>query len=113
MKVVIAGSRHIVDYSHVLKAIKNCDFCIREVVSGGARGIDALGERYAREHSLPCTTFHADWDKHGRRAGAIRNAEMAKYADAAIIIWDGVSRGSKNMMEQMLRLNKPYHVEVI
>ena len=110
MRVIIAGSRNIVDYDQVLAAVNNSDFYIKEVVSGAARGVDALGERYALENSLPCMQFHADWDKFDKRAGSIRNSEMAKYADAAIVIWDGQSRGSANMIENMKRLNKPCYV---
>jgi hypothetical protein len=110
MRVIIAGSRSIVDYDQVLVAVDNSDFYIKEVVSGAARGVDALGERYALENSLPCMQFHADWDKYGRRAGPIRNSEMAKYADAAIVVWDASSTGSRNMIEQMKRLNKPCYV---
>lgn len=110
MKVVIAGSRNINSYEQVLLAINNSGFHITEVVSGRARGVDSLGEHYAKEHSLTCSYFAADWNTHGKRAGPIRNAEMARYADAAVIVWDGQSTGSANMIENMKRLKKPYYV---
>lgn len=110
MKVVIAGSRGITDYEQVLLAITNSDFHITEVVSGRARGVDTLGECYAEEYALTCSYFPANWNKHGKRAGHIRNAEIARYADAAVIVWDGESTGSANMIENMKRLNKPYYV---
>jgi len=110
MKIVIAGSRTITNYDEVLTAIKGSPFVITEVVSGRARGVDSLGEYYAKQNNLACSYFPADWNTHGRRAGPIRNAEMARYADAAIIVWDGVSTGSANMIENMKRLNKPYYV---
>ncbi len=55
----------------------------------------------------------AEWGKHGNSAGPIRNREMAKYADMAIVLWDGYSPGAKNMVEEMRRLNKPYFLELI
>lgn len=70
-----------------------------EIVSGTARGADQLGERYAFERGLPVKQFPADWDQHGKSAGYIRNAQMAEYADAAVIFWDGTSRGSKHMID--------------
>lgn len=70
-----------------------------EIVSGTARGADQLGERYAFEHGFPVKHFPADWDQHGKSAGYIRNAQMAEYADAAVIFWDGMSRGSKHMID--------------
>ena len=110
MKVIIAGSRSIEDYEQVLLSVNNSGFHITEVVSGRAKGVDHLGEYYASRHSLPCAYFTADWNKYGKRAGHIRNAEMAKYADAAVVVWDGKSTGSANMIENMKRLNKPYYV---
>ena len=70
-----------------------------EIVSGTARGADQLGERYAIERGLPVKQFPADWDRYGKSAGYKRNAQMAEYADAAVIFWDGTSRGSKHMIE--------------
>ena len=43
--------------------------------------------------------IQADWQKYGKRAGPIRNKEMADYADTLIAFWDGQSRGTKNMIE--------------
>lgn len=110
MKIIIAGSRSIDDYNQILLAVNNSGFYITEVVSGRARGVDRIGEQYAYKHNLSCAYFPADWKKHGKRAGPIRNAEMAKYADAAVVVWDGKSSGSANMIENMKRLNKPYYV---
>lgn len=110
MKVVIAGSRTIEEYKQVAEAVTLSGFKISEVVSGGARGADQLGEKYALANCIPFKVFFADWDTYGKRAGPIRNSQMAKYADAAIVVWDGKSSGSKNMIEQMSRLNKPCFV---
>lgn len=68
-----------------------------EVVSGGCRGIDREGVSVAGLHDIPISVFPADWKKHGRAAGPIRNKEMACYADSLILIWDGKSRGSNSM----------------
>jgi hypothetical protein len=100
MKTIIAGSRNIIDYSLVLDAYNKAPFAITEIVSGGARGVDKLGEEVARNKGLPIKIFPADWTKYGNRAGPIRNAEMAKYADALIAVWDGQSKGTFNMIQQ-------------
>lgn len=110
MKVIIAGSRDISDYSQIVTAVDSSGFKISEVVSGGARGVDHLGEKFALENCIPFKIFFADWDTYGRRAGPIRNAQMAKYANAAVVVWDGKSSGTRNMIEQMTRLNKPCFV---
>lgn len=97
MKTIIAGSRGITDYSLLLKAYSECGFEITEVVSGGARGVDKLGERLAQELNLPLKIFPADWSK-GKQAGFIRNVQMAEHADALIAVWDGQSRGTAHMI---------------
>lgn len=57
-----------------------------------------MGEQWAKSESITVKEFPADWDTYGRPAGQIRNRAMAKYADALILIWDGVSRGSAGML---------------
>lgn len=97
MKVIIAGSRTITDLAIVKKAVKDSGFEITEVVCGQAKGVDTLGFQYAFDNNIPIKTFPADWETHGKAAGPIRNMQMAKYADALILVWDGKSRGSDNM----------------
>lgn len=101
MKVIIAGGRDFDDYALMKRKLDHL-FSKRmpdEIVSGGARGADALGERYAKEHDIALKLFPANWSEHGWAAGHIRNAEMADYADALVAYWDAVSRGTKNMIE--------------
>lgn len=110
MKVIVAGSRGIMDYSIVEKAISDSGFEITEVVSGGARGVDQLGERWAREHAVAIRQFLPDWNTHGKSAGFIRNDLMVKYADALVICWDGSSRGTKHTLAQALKKGIPVHL---
>lgn len=108
MKCVIAGSRTIDSYELLQQAFTKCDWYdkITEIVSGTARGVDRLGERLAKERGLELTKFPADWSL-GKRAGHIRNKDMARYTDIAIILWDGRSTGTANMIRNMDILDKP------
>ncbi len=72
-----------------------------------AKGADELGRAWALSLGIPLKKFYADWDKYGKRAGPIRNKQMAEYADAAIILWDGKSKGSMNLKKIMDSLGKP------
>ena len=103
MRVIIAGSRHITDPDLLKASVEDSDFEITEVVSGGAKGVDRLGEDYARQEGISITRFPARWERHGRSAGPIRNSEMAEYADALIAIWDGESPGTRDMLRQAYR----------
>lgn len=110
MKVIIAGSRDLEDYELLVKTIKDSGFEITEVVSGCARGIDRLGERYAEENDIPLKLYQARWDMYGRAAGPIRNKEMASYADALIVLWDGKSKGTAHMIGQAGTMGLKTHV---
>lgn len=113
MRTIIAGSRTIKDIGFVYKAALNCGFDITEIISGGARGIDKLGEEIARRSSIPCKVFPANWDLHGKSAGYKRNVEMAEYADALIAIWDGHSRGTKHMIDIATAKGLLVYVEIV
>lgn len=82
------------------------------IVCGVAAGVDRAGETYANKMNLEISYFPANWEKFGKAAGPIRNLEMAKFADALLLIWDGKSRGSANMKKEMQQLKKPIY-EVI
>jgi hypothetical protein len=113
MKTIIAGSRGITDLSKVFDATLNSGFCITEVVSGAARGVDTLGEEWASIKNIPIKRFPASWDTYGKSAGYKRNAEMASYAEALIAIWDGKSRGTKHMIDLARIIKLPVYIERI
>jgi len=98
MITIIAGSRSCIEYNEILHAIKECPWRVTKVISGGARGADALGEKWAKRNNIPTEIFYADWEKYGRRAGYLRNEVMADHAQALIALWDGESRGTKHMI---------------
>lgn len=114
IKVIIAGSRTYNDYStlsnvvdHIFslylykKGYKPSDI---DIVCGMAKGADSLGEQYARINGFSIQYFPANWDKFGKKAGYIRNKEMAAYTSyrkgygALIAFWDGKSKGTNHMI---------------
>lgn len=113
-KVIIAGSRDITpeNAAYMLECLDEYhrDYPITEVVSGTARGSDRLGEMWAKANNIPIKQFKPDWNLLGKRAGLKRNEEMAAYADRAIVFWNGISRGSKHMIDTMEKVDKPITV---
>lgn len=101
MKCIIAGSRDCTDIRILEWALDTCSFYdeITEIVSGGASGADYLGEMLSYAYSLKLTRFPAHWDLYGKRAGYLRNKEMAQYADGLIALWDGKSKGTQHMIK--------------
>ena len=112
MKVIVAGGR---DFSNYILLKESCDSLIKdkvtEIVSGKAKGADSLGEKWANENNIKIAPFPANWDKHGKSAGYIRNSEMANYGECLIAFWDGKSKGTKNMID--IATNKGLEVHVI
>lgn len=117
MRLIIAGSRDLVitltELDDIMESLKIPIGQVTEVVSGGATGIDTVGENWAecRPDPLFIKLFLPDWDQYGKSAGPIRNKAMAQYADAALIITKkGWTPGSKNMHDTMRRMKKPVYV---
>lgn len=114
LRVIIAGSRDFDDFPKLMNSCndilsgitdKNNNLDKIRIVSGTARGADRLGEQYAEVAGYDVIKFPADWNGLGKKAGYVRNAEMAKYAVAdgncgvLIAFWDGKSRGTKHMID--------------
>jgi len=101
MKIIIAGSRGFTDYELLTKKLNYYFQNIKgyEIISGMARGADALGALYAIDNEIPLIEMPANWDLHGNSAGYIRNIEMADIADALVVFWDGRSKGTYHMIK--------------
>lgn len=102
--LLIAGTRTYDDYFEFCAV---CDHMLSEVkmpvciVSGGAKGADALAERYAKEHDHQLKVFPARWNKYGKKAGPLRNIEMNDYISehdnrGCLCLWDGKSKGTES-----------------
>lgn len=104
-KLIVAGGRDFNDKELFLKTMQQVEQELAEysvaLVSGMAKGADLMGYQFAKEQGITCHHFPADWSKHGKRAGYIRNQEMADFSDGLVAFWDGQSRGTKHMIETM------------
>lgn len=109
-KLIIAGSRGVTDYEIVKKAYLLSELEATCIVSGTAAGVDTLGEQLATELGYKIDRYPADWEFYGKRAGYIRNCEMAQDADGLLAIWDGASKGTKHVIEYMRSLGKTVKV---
>ncbi len=117
-RVVIAGCRDYNDYNEAKCYI---DFCLSNmrkehdiiIISGGAGGADAIGERYAEENGFRVEKYPADWKTYGRSAGPKRNKQMAEVSDYVICFWDEKSKGTKSMIDYARKCGKPIKIKKI
>lgn len=133
LPTIIAGSRGIDDYALLKRCLRDSMLVsyITEVVSGHCPSSDKakkegridspdmLGEKWAKETLTDIKSFPANWDKHGKKAGMLRNGEMLDYArksgqgGAAVILYDGKSSGTFDMIERAVHGLKYWYIHVL
>jgi hypothetical protein len=98
MRTIIAGSRTVTDPQELIKALQQIDWVPTVVLCGMALGADKLGEKWAEAHNISIEYYPAEWTVYGKKAGPIRNQRMVDHAEALLALWDGQSRGTKNVI---------------
>lgn len=103
LKVIVAGSRGFDNFELMERLLdmyfQNYSPDEIEIVSGGAKGADRLGERYARSRGMALKVMPADWNRYGKSAGYRRNESMVQYATHCVVFWDGESRGTQHTID--------------
>lgn len=110
MQTIIAGSRTITELKVIEQAVIQSKFKITNIIAGGAKGVDSLAIDFAKLYQYPYLIIPAEWNKHGKSAGYKRNICMGDIADQLIAVWDGLSHGTKHMIEYMTLKHKPVYV---
>jgi len=114
IKLAVVGSRSFADKELLFEILDRNRHRIQLIVSGGARGADALEQEWAQARTVPCQVFHPKWqDEHGRfdrRAGFKRNVDVIKNADEVLAFWDGQSPGTKHAIELARKQNKAVQI---
>ena len=112
MRVLIAGSRFYRDYQKILAVVRSFDIDL--VIAGGCGGADTLAVRAARQCGIRYIEYPADWQRFGKSAGPIRNAQMIKMEkpDLVLIFHEDLprSKGTSDMLCRVLRANIPYRI---
>lgn len=106
MRLAVIGSRSIGEYD--LAPLIPPD--TKEIISGGAVGVDRLAERYARKYCLELTVFRPDYSRYGRRAPLLRDEQIARECDALLALWDGASSGTIYTVNFARKLGKPVYL---
>lgn len=121
--IIIAGSRGFNYYAFMCNKLREVCFikdCLERqdvrnsfnvsIISGMAQGADTLGAIWARKHGFDVQRFPADWETFGKRAGVLRNRQMAEHASMCVVFWDGQSKGTLNMIQTARDVGIPVYV---
>lgn len=106
MKIAIVGSRSITVNNLGDYLPENTT----EIVSGGAIGVDRSAKNYAKTHNIKLKEFLPEYERYGRSAPLKRNLQIIDYADEVIAFWDGMSHGTRFVIENCKRKNVPIKV---
>ena len=112
-KVLVSGSRSFTDYKLLKDRLEYYTFELYDfaIITGGCpKGADALAAKFAFQERYLYLPIEADWDKHGKKAGPIRNQEIVNFCSVAVFFWDGRSPGTADCLDRMKRTGKPYRV---
>src|SRR5438128_12314162 len=102
--LIITGSRTFTDYQRLCQVLAPERHHITQVLTGGARGAEQLGYRWAWKHAVKHQLFRADWERFGKSAGVRRNFQMAQAGDMLLAFGDGHSAGTRHMISCMQQL---------
>jgi hypothetical protein len=102
MRVIVCGGR---DYDNFARVCTTLDAVARKhpngfvVVQGGAPGADGLARQWCQSRKVECVTYAADWGKHGRAAGPLRNQQMLDAGADGLVAFPG-GRGTADMVKR-------------
>lgn len=106
MKVAVIGSRGL--------TINNLGEYLpedtTEIISGGAKGVDACAREYAKSHGIKLTEFLPEYEKYGKSAPLKRNISIIEAADVVLAFWDGKSRGTKFVIDKCREVGKKIQI---
>ena len=99
-RIAIIGSRNYPLPEQVRNFVKELSQHNDEltIVSGGARGVDSIAVEAAEAAGAKTKVWPADWEKHGRKAGILRNYDIVNDAQRVVAFWDLQSRGTMHSM---------------
>lgn len=97
-KLIVCGGRDWADAGAVNRVLTVAHerTGIAMIITGGAKGADALAARWAHANAIPYLTAPANWDKYGDAAGPIRNQWMLEQVVDGVIAFPG-GRGTAHM----------------
>ena len=112
MLVLVCGDRNWIDYERVYNRLKQLPLNTT-VIEGGCKGADLLGREAALKLGFDVIEFPANWVRHGKVAGPVRNAQMLDLSPELVIAFHPnlkVSKGTADCVRQARKRQIPIEV---
>ena len=106
IKIGVIGSRSFNNYELAKRTLDPYLGKVWVIVSGGAKGADSLGEKWAIENNIKTCIYKPDWKTYGKKAGFIRNVDIIEDSDIVIAFWDALSRGTEHSINLAKEMGK-------
>lgn len=100
VRILVCGGRDFRDTKMLDEVLSEIAFRfgIREIIHGGANGADTMAGCWGQKHNIPVLVYPADWKKHGRAAGPIRNQQMLDEGKPDWVVAFPGGRGTAHMV---------------
>jgi hypothetical protein len=112
MRLLVCGDRNWDDYYTLKRAIVKLNPNI--IIEGECKGADIMARKIAEELGIVVIHFPADWEKYGRAAGPIRNAQQLKEGNPDLVLaaHNDIknSKGTRDMIRRSLKANKAVYL---
>ncbi|MDD1724230.1 MAG: DUF2493 domain-containing protein [Methanospirillum sp.] len=107
-KLIISGPRTCRKFAAVSKEIERYIAELNgvdEIVAGGSTGVDLIAKQFALDNQIPYKEFEPNWQDDMNAAGMIRDAHMTEYGTHLLILSNGASKESRNLLSEAKRNN--------
>ncbi|MEM1372475.1 MAG: DUF2493 domain-containing protein [Pseudomonadota bacterium] len=96
VRVLACGGRDYTDTATVYRTLRELRATV--VIHGAARGADSFASRWAEQNGIEQESYPANWQRDGKAAGHIRNAEMLAKGKPDIVVAFSGGRGTADMV---------------
>lgn len=105
MRVLVCGGRDYANWDCVQAVFDKLhhDTPITTIISGGAKGADTLGEKWAATRSIQVARYPAKWKEYGKAAGWIRNQQMLDEGKPNLVVAFPGGRGTQDMKDRTMK----------
>lgn len=102
IKILVCGGRNFNDketlYGKLDKISRILSGRDITIIHGAARGADSLANDWATDRKVQIEAFPADWNRHGKAAGPIRNQQMLTEGKPDVIVAFSGGSGTAHMI---------------